>query len=86
MMESLMLGALGGIVGSVIGLALVWFRNFAILPENLQVESSTILSSFLWPLVPIAILLAIVLAGIAGFIPSRRGATMDPEEALYYEW
>ncbi len=86
MTESLLLGAVGGVVGCVVGFLLIWFRNFAILPENLQVAESTIVSSFLWPLVPIGIILAVVLAALAGFVPSKRGADMDPEEALYYEW
>jgi ABC-type lipoprotein release transport system permease subunit len=86
MTESLLLGAVGGVVGCVVGFVLIWFRNFAILPENLQVTGSTIVSSFLWPLVPIGIILAVVLAAMAGFVPSKRGADMDPEEALYYEW
>jgi ABC-type lipoprotein release transport system permease subunit len=86
MTESLLLGAVGGIVGCIVGFVLIWFRNFAILPDNLQVAGSTIFSSFLWPLVPIGIILAVVLAGLAGFVPSKRGAAMDPEEALYYEW
>jgi ABC-type antimicrobial peptide transport system permease subunit len=86
MTESLLLGAVGGIVGCIVGFVLIWFRNFAILPDNLQVAGSTIFSSFLWPLMPIGIILAVVLAGLAGFVPSKRGAAMDPEEALYYEW
>jgi ABC-type lipoprotein release transport system permease subunit len=86
MTESLLLGAVGGVVGCIVGFVLIWFRNFAILPENLQVVGSTIISSFIWPLMPIGIILAIVLAGLAGFVPSKRGASMDPEEALYYEW
>ena len=86
MTESLLLGAIGGIVGSLVGFVLIWFRNFFILTENLQVVGSTIFSSFVWPLLPIAVILAIILAGLAGFVPSRRGANMDPEVALYYEW
>lgn len=86
MTESLLLGAVGGVVGCIVGFVLIWFRNFAILPENLQVTGSTIVSSFIWPLVPIGIILAVVLAAMAGFVPSKRGADMDPEEALYYEW
>ena len=86
MVESLLLGALGGLVGALVGLALIWFRNFAILPENLQVSGSTVLTSFLWPLMPVGIILAVVLAALAGFVPSRRGSSMDPEVALYYEW
>jgi len=86
MVESLLLGALGGVLGSITGLVLIMFRNFYILPENIRVASSTIISSFTWPLLPLGIVLAVVLAAVAGFVPSRRGAAMDPEEALYYEW
>jgi len=86
MVESLMLGAIGGVVGSVVGFVLIWVRNFTVLPENLQVAGSTIMGSFVWPLIPIGMILAIILAGLAGFVPSKRGAAMDPEVALYYEW
>jgi putative ABC transport system permease protein len=86
MTESLLLGALGGLVGAIVGFVLIWFRNFTVLPENLQVAGSTIINSFMWPLVPIGMILAIILAGLAGFVPSKRGSGMDPEVALYYEW
>ncbi len=48
MVESLLLGALGGVLGSITGLVLIMFRNFYILPENIRVASSTIISSFTW--------------------------------------
>jgi ABC-type lipoprotein release transport system permease subunit len=86
MIESILLGAIGGVVGCLAGFLLIWFRNFYILPENFQVASSAIVSSFVWPLVPLGMILAVVLAAMAGFVPSRRGASMDPEVALYYEW
>ncbi len=86
MVESLLLGAIGGVIGCLAGFVLTWFRNAYILPENMQVAGSALISNFAWPLVPLGILLAVVLAGIAGFVPSRRGANMDPEVALYYEW
>ncbi len=86
MVESLLLGAIGGVVGSIVGFVLVWFRNFAILPENLQMTGSSMISSLFWPLMPIGMVLAIILASLAGFVPSKRGADMDPEVALYYEW
>ncbi|MBU7004147.1 MAG: FtsX-like permease family protein [Theionarchaea archaeon] len=86
MIESLLLGALGGLVGAIVGFVLIWIRNFTVLPENLQVAGSTIISSFLWPLLPVGMVLAIILAGLAGFVPSKRGSSMDPEVALYYEW
>ncbi len=84
--ESLLLGTLGGIVGSFVGLLLIWFRNVFLLPENLRAATSSIVASFAWPLIPLGIVLAVLLAGLAGFVPSRRAAGMDPEEALYYEW
>jgi ABC-type antimicrobial peptide transport system permease subunit len=86
LMESLLLGAIGGVVGCLVGFALIWGRNFVVLPENLQALGSEVVSSFAWPLLPIGMILAIILAGVAGFIPSKRGAAMDPEEALFYEW
>lgn len=86
MVESLMLGAIGGVFGSLVGFVLIWLRNFTVLPENIQATGSAIISLFGWPLLPIGMILAILLAGIAGFVPSKRGADMDPEEALYYEW
>jgi putative ABC transport system permease protein len=86
MTESLLLGALGGLVGAIVGFVLIWLRNFTVLPENLQVAGSTIINSFLWPLLPVGMVLAVILAGLAGFVPSKRGSSMDPEVALYYEW
>ena len=86
LVESLLLGAIGGVLGTVVGFALVWFRNFYVLPENIRVAGSAVAGTFLWPLLPTGIILAVVLAGLAGLVPSRRAAAMDPEEALYYEW
>jgi len=84
--ESLLLGAIGGLVGSLLGLVLVWGRNSFVLTENLRVASSKVIASFAWPMLPLGLVLAIVLAAIAGFVPSKRAASMDPEVALYYEW
>ncbi len=86
LIESLLLGAIGGALGTVVGFVLVWFRNFYVLPENIRVAGSAVVGTFLWPLLPTGIILAVILAGLAGLVPSRRAAAMDPEEALYYEW
>ncbi len=84
--ESLLLGAIGGLAGSFLGLALIWGRNSFVLTENLRVASSKIIATFAWPMLPVGLILAVVLAGLAGFVPSKRAAAMDPEVALYYEW
>lgn len=72
LMESILLGAAGGVLGLVIGLLLSAVVCWAIkLPWALSLVS-----------LPLALLMSIVIGALAGMIPARQAARLDPIETL----
>ncbi len=75
MTEALLLTALGGLLGLVLGVAFSW-----VITSTLGIPLFMTVSSFLW---------AFLLAGLSGFVfalfPAWRASRLSPMEALHYE-
>jgi putative ABC transport system permease protein len=74
--EAVLLAALGGVLGLVIGLGLA--GGLALALPTLPVDIS-------WPYVLLAEALAVVIGLLAGALPARRAAALEPVEALRAE-
>lgn len=73
--EALILSAVGGILGYIIGFALIY-----VLPILIKKVELTVSINF--SVLALSIGLAIVIGIIASLIPARRAANMDPADAL----
>ncbi|WP_294856244.1 ABC transporter permease [uncultured Oscillibacter sp.] len=71
--EGILLGGLGGILGSFVGFA---FAQFV----SINVFSSYI--SFRWPLLPITIIVSIAVTSVACLLPIRSATSVDPALVL----
>ena len=82
LLESLLLGLFGGLVGSAIGWLVAIIMNGLQLgwPAIFLVSVSTYL---FW--IGIAIATALVISMFAGFLPAWRAARLNPADALRYE-
>ena len=78
--EAGFIGIVGGILGSLFGFSLALLIGFASNAAgfNLPIEISPIL--FVQ-----ALLFAMVVGMISGYIPAKRASELDPVEALHYE-
>ncbi|WP_299875216.1 ABC transporter permease [uncultured Cocleimonas sp.] len=74
--EAAVLSGLGGIFGMLSGFGIAWLLHYVIpaLPINIQ-----------WDYVIMAEIIAIVTGMIAGLVPARRAAVMEPVDALRSE-
>lgn len=81
--EVLIIGIFGGIVGFVVGFSAASFTLSSNL-QNVPVLSNPF--SIIPQLLAISFILSIGCSLLAGILPARRAAKMDPEEALQYEW
>jgi ABC-type antimicrobial peptide transport system permease subunit len=79
MSQSLVLSALGGLLGVGIGLGLVWLIN------HTPAVSSFAPGVVRAPLLIQGMSVALVLGTIAGLYPAWRAAGLDPIEALHYD-
>lgn len=79
LIESALLGLVGGIVGAAIGLGMAFLAAFAIgtafpgLPFKVDVNV---------PLLSLAVLFSLVIGGISGTLPSFQASRLKPVEAL----
>ena len=71
LLESGMLGMIGGIIGVAIGVAASLLMNYFGIPSSLRME-----------LLAFAMLFALVMGMVSGYFPARRAARMEPVEAL----
>jgi ABC-type antimicrobial peptide transport system permease subunit len=77
--ESLLLGALGGIAGIILGVGL------GLLLTLEPTMGSMLNPAYTWPMFMRAILVAVLLGGIGGIYPAFRASQQPPVEALRYE-
>jgi len=75
-LEAVLIGAIGGTIGLLLGWGLTSLINAATASANLT------LFLLSWRLVIIAILFSVGLGAVAGIIPALRAARMDPVRAL----
>lgn len=81
--EAAWIGFLGGMLGVGLGLLVGWLANPKI-TEVLDLGDNSLLIFIWWQLVVLVISLIIV-AIVAGWLPSRKAAKLDPIEALRTE-
>jgi len=80
--ESALIGTVGGCIGAVCGLLLGWIE----LEGFFRLDyGASIIYQIHYPTVAGAILVAGILAALAGFYPARRAARINIVEALTYE-
>ncbi|MEK6981513.1 MAG: ABC transporter permease [Candidatus Micrarchaeota archaeon] len=72
--ESTLLGALGGLVGSVLGLIVVYLLSFFAVPVSIKFE-----------IVVFGTIFSALVGFVSGFIPARNAARLSPVDALRYE-
>lgn len=79
LLEALVIGGLGGVVGIILG----WLMALAI---NVGSRASGIILFLVTPKLIIEVFIfAIAISVIAGFFPARRASKLNPVEALRYE-
>jgi len=74
LIESGLIGLVGGIIGCLFGLILSFAANYFGVPSKVDL-----------PLVSYAITFSFIVGAISGFLPAKRAAGMEPVEALRYE-
>lgn len=86
LMESTISGFLGGIVGVILGVLAGELFNFVLnlLAKSLGGEAVKIFYYPFWFILSI-ILLSVFVGFVAGFLPARRAASLNPLEALRYK-
>jgi putative ABC transport system permease protein len=77
-MEALMLGAVGSLLGVVVGVALPAIAGFLVRGRGVDVRISA-LSALL------AFLFSCAVTVLFGVVPASRAANLNPTEALRYE-
>ena len=82
--EAAWVGFLGGLVGSGIAVVLGTMLN-PVITDKLSLGKGTNLLEFVWWQIAILVLVLVVIAIVAGWLPSRKAAKLDPIEALRTE-
>jgi ABC-type antimicrobial peptide transport system permease subunit len=85
-MESTIMGFLGGVCGVVIGIIMGAVTNFLInlIASRLGGQSVSLFYSPLW-FISVIIIFAAAVGFITGFVPARRASRIDPLDALRYK-
>lgn len=81
LLESAVIGFLGGLTGLIFGISLSWIGSFAIT----QFSALSITPYLGIELLAGSMIFSIVLGVISGLLPARRAANLEPAEALRYE-
>jgi hypothetical protein len=81
-MESMLLGAIGGIPGSAAGLLIGWINLEGLRRSDFR---ASVAYHIHYPSVVLALLLSIGFSALAGLYPARRAAKTNVVEALSYE-
>ena len=79
LVESSLLGFVGGVVGAIIGLGMAYLISFAV---NSAFTGLTFNITLSWPLIIGSILFALVVGTISGIVPALQASRMKPVEAL----
>ncbi|MEK6952149.1 MAG: ABC transporter permease [Nanoarchaeota archaeon] len=77
--ESGLIGLVGGLGGAVIGLALAYFASFA---ANAALSTDLFRVSPSYPLLIASVIFAVVIGILAGLLPSLQASKLKPVEAL----
>ncbi len=82
MIESGLLGLVGGAIGIVLGIGL---SKLVELLASVALGTSLIKAFFPWYLIVGALLFSFLIGTISGFLPARQAASLKPVDALRYE-
>jgi putative ABC transport system permease protein len=80
LIESSLISAVGGVFGALLGFGISTIISIIGKAAGFPLESGVSLELFIG-----AILFAMIIGAISGFVPARRAAKLDPIDALRYE-
>ena len=79
LIESALLGLIGGILGTLLGISLAWLMIFL---AQQFIDSLDFQLSISWPLMAAVILFSTVLGVFSGILPALQASKLKPVEAL----